>query len=182
MATSQNGWTALPSARYSGPLPRLRRWFIPGTNVSLPLRDGSAGFTLVHAILWWHEKVEPIDQGIPDDWGYAPRPIRGYMTGLSNHASATAADVNATRHPLGVPTFRTFTARQVAKLRARMTWHLYRGVIRWGGDYRSRPDAMHLELVKPLGEVEKVARRLMRTPRGKRILAANPGAREVILS
>lgn len=98
MSYSQNGWKALDSTQ-SGPLPRLRKWVIPGTGRHLVLRDGSAGFVLIHFALWWHEKVEPLDGGVWDEWGWAARPIRGGTT-TSNHASGTAMDLNATSIPL----------------------------------------------------------------------------------
>lgn len=180
MATTVNGWTVLTSNRTTGSLPRLRKWIIPGTGRHLFLRDGSAGFLLVHLALWFHERVERLDLGVWDEWGWAVRPIRGQTTGFSNHAGGVAADLNATRHPIGVPTARTFTDKQRAAIRRRL--RLYRGLVVWGGGW-SRPDAMHFELGRvSLGRVERVARVLMRSPRGRRILAANPGARQVIQS
>lgn len=168
--TSQNGWPLAP---------KTRKWIIPDTGRHLVLRDGSAGFLLAHMALWWHEELERLDLGQWDEWGYAPRPIRGSST-PSNHASATAADLNATKHPLGVAVLDTFTAAQARRIRRRL--RLYAGTLRWGGDYSRRPDAMHVELDRPLRDAERVARRLMLTPRGRRILAANPGAKEVINS
>ena len=60
--------------------------------------------------------------------------------------------------------------------------NLYHGAIRWGGDYQNRRDSMHFEINAPLARCEQVARRLLDSPRGKRLLAANPGQKEVILS
>lgn len=179
MTSSQNGYPAIPVATYDGPLPRLRRWAIPGTDRHLILRDGSAGFVLVVFALWFHEKIERLDLGVWDEWGWAYRDVRG-ATVLSNHASATAADLNATRHPLGVPTAQTFTPGQMKKIRRKLRW--WGGVLRWGGDYANRPDAMHFELDKPLAAAERLARRLMLTRLGRRVLEANPGARQVIKS
>ena len=180
MTRSQNGWQVLDHDT-TGPAPRLRRWAIPGTGRHLILRDGSAGFVLVHLALWFHETIERLDLGVWDEWGWAPRPIRGSTT-VSNHASGTAMDLNATRHPLGVPTASTFTTAQARRIRHRLRW-LYQRRIRWGGDYTRRPDAMHFELHEcTLRQAERLARRLMRTSRGRRVLAANPTAKEVILS
>jgi hypothetical protein len=55
------------------------------------------------------------------------RPIRDQETGYSNHASATAIDLNATQHPRGVK--RTWTTAE----RAAIDRHLaeYEGVVRW---------------------------------------------------
>lgn len=181
MLTAQNGYPVLETNRTDGTLPRLRRWVIPGTGRYLYLRDGSVGFVLVHLALWFHERIERLDLGVWDDWGWAVRPVRGQASGYSNHAAGAAADLNATRHPRGVPVASTFTGRQLRAIRLRLM--VYAGVIRWGGDYAySEPDGMHFEVIKPLAVVEKLARRLMRTPRGRRILAANPGAADVIRS
>lgn len=176
MATSQNGYTVL-SGRTTGPTPRLRQWVIPGADRSITLRDGSAGFVLIHFALWFHETIERINLGTYDDWGYANRPIRG-ASAASNHASGTAIDLNATKHPLGKRG--TFTKAQYAKIRLRLAF--YRGCIRAGIDYQNRADEMHYELDRELAAVERLARRLVSSPRGKRILAANPGALNVIKS
>jgi hypothetical protein len=181
MATSANGFIAFTTARTTGPLPRLRKWRIPGADRHLILRDGSVGFLLIHFALWWHEKVNDLSRPgtVWDEWGWAFRPIRGQTSGLSNHASGTAMDLDATAHPLGVPISRTFQAWQTAKIRARIRF--YRGILRWGGEW-SRPDGMHIEIAPGVGlaRCEKRARQLMGTPRGKRILAANPGAEKAI--
>ena len=169
MPNSQNGWPASPD---------LRTWAIPGTTRKITLRDGSAGFLLVHLLMRLHERVEAIDTGILDDWGYAYRPVRGQTSGLSNHASGTAVDFNATRHPLGkVDTFARGKDDTIHKLLGR-----YEGCIRWGGDYSGRKDEMHFEINRPLSGCEGLARRLLNTKRGKQILQANPGAKAVILS
>lgn len=179
MATSANGYPVLFENRTTGPLPRLRKWVVPGTQRHLYLRDGSTGFLLIHFALWLHERVEPLDDGVWDDWGWAVRPVRGQSNGYSNHASGTAEDLNATRHPLAQRgTFGKVAT--YAKIRARLAY--YRGALEWGGDYHSRLDEMHFEIAASIGACEARARKLMDTPRGRRILEANPGAREAILS
>jgi len=184
MATSQNGWPAL-----SGGSSLLHRWDVPAHTGSreFTLRNGSAGFLLCHFLLWYAERIEPLAGGVFDDWGYAFREVRGSATDLSNHASGTAADANATRHPLGVVGTFLFrvkfkTKRITAAARIRIRLRLYRGAIRWGGDYNGRKDEMHFEINAGLSKCERVAKRLMDTPRGKRLLDANPGQRKVILS
>lgn len=181
MSTTVNGWPVLDGDT-DGPLPRLRKWIIPGTDRYFLLRDGSLGFVLAHVILWFHEKVERLDlaSDVWDEWGYALRPVRGQTTGYSNHAGGVAADVNATRHPMGVAIERTFTAEQIRRIRRRL--RLYAGLVIWGGAW-SRPDGMHFEIARTtLRRVEVLARVLMKTRRGRRILAANPGAKRAILS
>lgn len=173
MSASQNGWPALvPSSRL------LVNWELPRSNTRLRLRNGSAGFLLIHLALWFDKALEDLDEPLLDDWGYAYRPVRGYTNTLSNHASGTACDLNATDHPLGVD--HTFTPAEVDAIHQRLK--LYGGCIRWGGDYSGRIDAMHFEIDRPMGDCEKVARRLLDSPRGLRILKDNPGQRAVILS
>jgi hypothetical protein len=99
----------------------------------------------------------------------------------SNHASATAMDLNALKHPLGkvrTGVFKRPTKQDAvhAKLRS------MHGVIRWGGDYHGRKDEMHWEIVQNITVCEREAKRLMKTPRGRRVLAANPGQKAVIKS
>lgn len=179
-ATSQNGYPVLFDNRVTGPLPRLRQLHLPGIDRHVYLRDGSAGFLLGHMAVWWHDVIHPLDTGTWDEWGWYVRPIRGATSGYSNHSSGTALDLDATLHPRGVATERGLTAKQIAAIRDRL--NLYEGCIRWGGDYKITVDAMHFELVKPIGDVEKRARALLDSPRGKRLLSANGGLRAVILS
>ena len=174
MATSQNGFPALEWGD-----PKLHRWLVPGTNRYFVLRNGSAGFLLCHFILWFHKKVERLNLpgDVWDEWAYAYRPVRGSTSGLSNHASGTAVDLNATKYPLGTTHMKYW---RMLRIRARLL--MYRKCIRWGGDYEGRKDQMHFEINRPLRGCERVARLLCRTPRGRRILRANPGQRGVIFS
>ncbi|HEX7717137.1 MAG TPA: M15 family metallopeptidase [Marmoricola sp.] len=178
MSTSQNGFPALASGSRL-----LHTWVIPAKHgtIKLTLRNGSAGFILAHLALYMAEVVAPWSiVRSKGNWGYAYRPIRGYSSTLSNHSSGTAMDLDAPRHPLGK--VGTWTAKQVVKIHKRLAWRLYRGAIRWGGDYHGRKDEMHFEINVSLAVCERVAKRLMRTPRGKRLLKANPGQKAVILS
>jgi hypothetical protein len=134
---------------------------------------------LIHLATVFDKRIEDLDEPLLDDWGYAYRPIRGYDNDLSNHASATAEDLNATDHPLGKA--KTFNDAEVAIIH-NLLRKRYKDCIRWGGDYRNRKDEMHFEIDRQLATVEKVARSLMNTPRGKAVLLANPTQRKVILS
>lgn len=144
MAVSQNGWTANDVS--------LTQNYTIGNGRQIRLRKGDAGFLLKHFADWFDAKVEDIDQGILDDWGYAEREIRD-GTALSNHASGTAMDLNATKHPLGARG--TFPAAKADGIRQRLK--LYDGVIRWGGDYVNRADEMHFEIVGTPAQVTRVA-------------------------
>lgn len=178
MASTPLGWPVLDGDVGVGPFPRLRRFNIPSVDREFTIRDGAAGFILAHLALWFDEEVERLDLGVWDEWGYAKRQVTQGST-WSEHAGGTAIDVNATRHPFNVPTSRTFTAAQIKKIHRRLRF--YRGVVRWGGDYR-RPDAMHFEISGSLKQAEALAKVLLLTPRGRRISKANPGLRKVIFS
>jgi hypothetical protein len=148
---SQNGYPANdPSLVAKQP--------VPGTKVDVTVKRGDAGYLLLHLASWFDLHVEDIDnaRGALDDWGYAERPIRGSATEISNHASGTAIDLNATKHPLGKRG--TFTRAQTKAIRAQLKE--YDGCIRWGGDYSGRADEMHFEIVRPLAACSTVARKL----------------------
>ncbi|OLF17765.1 M15 family metallopeptidase [Actinophytocola xanthii] len=154
---SQNGWPVNP--------PRGVRT-IPGTNVRVNVADGPAGDVLMHVLGQVHARVEDISlnsaAGERDDWGYAERNVRG-SSAISNHASATAVDINATRHALGERG--TFTPAQTAEIRAILAE--VDNVVRWGGDYRGRADEMHFEIVGSVEEVTRVAERLRQANGGR---------------
>ncbi|MEU0469928.1 M15 family metallopeptidase [Amycolatopsis sp. NPDC006131] len=132
MATSQNG--------YSAPISAVNR-NVPGGKI--PLRPGPAGDLLAWVAVQFHNRVEPLVW--PGNWGYAYRDIRG-STGLSNHASGTAIDLNAPKHPLGTNPSVNFTAGQIAAIRSILAQ--CQGCVRWGGDYTGRKDPMHFEIVR----------------------------------
>ncbi|CAB4698933.1 MAG: hypothetical protein F2667_04370 [Actinobacteria bacterium] len=183
MSTSLNGWAVIDAVDTDGPFPRLRKGIVPGTGRHLYVRDGSVALVLLHLALWFHEVIEPLSpEKTWDDWGWAKRPPRGSTTGYSNHASGTAVDLNATQHPQGVAIASTFTPGQVQDIRDRLT-DVYGDLIDWGGAWR-HPDGMHFEVAPgvTLAQVEKLARRLLDTDRGKRVVAENPGLRAVVLS
>lgn len=171
MATSQNGYPALSA---STPGDGLDKWVIPvgrnGEYRHIILREGHAGYVLACFATWFHRRIEYLNEGQWDEWGWAYRPVRGTSSGLSNHASGTAMDLNATQHPLGVRN--TFYGSQMRKIRRRLKF--YRHVIRWGGDYTGRADEMHFEINKPLRDVIKLARFVRWTPIGRAVLRHNP--------
>lgn len=176
-ARCQNGWPALHRTSRL-----LYTWHVPAKNGAFQVRlhNGSAGFILAHWALWFSETIEQVAGHTLDDWGYADRLVRGSETDLSNHAGGLAIDLNAMRHPLGK--VGTYTKRQRTQLQARLRWALYAGCLRNGMNYHGRKDEMHTEIVRNLSACERVARRLERTSRGKRLLAANPSQAAVIAS
>lgn len=185
-----NGWPVLePGSKL------LHTWELPGTARRITMRHGSCGLVLAHLALRFNDLIERLD--LPgkgdavDEGGHSYRPITG-GTSPSQHATGTAVDLNWRRHPYGVPTAHTFTVKQRDLIHQWLA-HTYVAdhtrVVEWGGDWPSHPgstaspDAMHFQLrAVGMTAVEQLARELMRTARGERILEANPGQRRVVLS
>jgi hypothetical protein len=149
MPVSQNGYSACNEDQ-------IKTWAISGTSRKVRLRAGDPGWLLAHFASWFHKHVESIDSGQLDDWGYNCRDVRDGEE-LSNHASGTAIDLNALKHPRGVRN--TYTAAQERAIRAQL--ELYDDCVRWGEDYvRSPADGMHFEIVRPLAAVSAVVDRI----------------------
>jgi len=154
MARSQNGWPVLDDRPPSVDV-------VPG--VRLAIRPGDVAYLLTRVARFVHT-VEPLNtpvveggQVLPtDDWGWAKRPIRDQETGYSNHASATAVDLNATQHPRGVR--RTWTTAERAAIDAHLAE--YEGVVRWGEHYSTTIDGMHFEINGTPAQVSRVATKL----------------------
>lgn len=151
MAASQNGWSANDRSKVSSRL-------IPGTTVRLTVRNGAPGDLLLEVASLFDRLVQDVDnaRGVLDDWGYAERPIRGSTTTLSNHASGTAIDLNATRWALGRPASVNLNPAQIATV-----WRIVAatgGVVVWGARW-SRPDPMHFELAR--GSTEAICARAL---------------------
>lgn len=121
-------------------------------------RAGPTGWLLHHCFTWFHQNIRPVDVGVLDDWSYAERPIRGGED-LSNHASGTAGDVDATRWPLGVAPEAYLTPAEIRRLRAQL--RVYEGAIRWGGDYIGRKDPMHFEIDRDATFCARIQAKLM---------------------
>lgn len=132
---SSNGW---PASKNPADID-VKSFPVAGAGIKLRC-NAIAGKLLAAFAAEFHEKVEPIDGKTLDDWGYAYRNIRGDSTNLSNHASATAVDLNSLRHPLGKRN--TFTEDQRATLDSLCKKYGLRG----GYTYKSRPDDMHFEI------------------------------------
>ena len=140
---SQNGW---PASKDQAEI-KVKVFHIKGTDIKIRCQE-SAGVILAAFAAEFHEQVEPIDKGTLDDWSYCYRPVRGQTTGLSNHSSGTALDLNASKHPLGKA--HTFTGVQEVKIKELVKKY----GIRWGGSYKSRPDEMHYEIIETPEQVK----------------------------
>jgi len=146
---SPNGWTASADRAEIA----IQTFTVKGTKVRLACAEGAAPLLLGFAADF-HNLIEPINEGIPDDWGYAFRKVRGSDSVTSNHSSGTAIDINATDHPLG--RVGTFPAEQVPMIRALAKKY----GLRWGGDYRTRKDEMHFEIAVSPAAALKLIKRL----------------------
>jgi hypothetical protein len=118
---------------------KIKSYSVKGTDRKLRCAE-SVGPLLAAFASEFHELIEPIDEGTFDDWGYAFRMVRGSTDRLSCHSSGTAIDLNATKHPLGKAG--TFPAEKIPMLRALAKKY----GLKWGGDFKSRPDDMHFEV------------------------------------
>lgn len=133
MATTENGWEAIPD--YGDP----RLGTLHHVAGSGNIRSGEVLTTFSLFCDDYVKNIEPIDKA--DSWGYAPRTIHGSKT-LSNHASGTAIDINVGKYPQfknAMPSDKQVKLRTLLKSYP---------VIRWGGDYpAARLDQMHFEIV-----------------------------------
>jgi len=138
-ATSQNGWPVSSSASAIG----ITGLTVSGHTFPAGVKGGQVHTILGYVARRFHTEVEALVN--PGCWGYNYRVISG-STSFSNHASGTAIDCNAPRHPLGASG--TFSSAQVSKIRSILSY--CNGVVRWGGDYSGRKDEMHFEInVRP---------------------------------
>ena len=140
---SQNGWTASKDPNEI----HIKAFPVEGTHFSLRCQ-ATAGVILAAFAAEFNTLIEKLDGVTFDDWGYVYRPVRGQTTGLSNHASGTAIDLNSVKHPLGKK--HTFTAPQEIFLKALVKKY----GLRWGGSYTSRTDEMHFEIIETPAQVK----------------------------
>lgn len=146
---SQNGWSVLTPGDS-----RLRQTIV-AKDAKAVVRRGQPGTILLYVLRYFDTHVEDL---IPSQTGgYSYRRISG-SSKWSNHASATALDLNWQKHPQGRRG--TFSAAQVRQIRHILS--VCEGVVRWGGDYRTTPDEMHFEInVTPSNPLlGKVSRKL----------------------
>lgn len=158
--------------------PMLHTWTIPGANRRMTLRSGWVGFVIVYLVSWFNDIIERLDApgNDPVDEGGFNRRFIGGTTTWSEHAGAIAVDLNWQKHPQHTRPEATFTRAQVKRIRAKLRWFhaLALGrVFVWGGDWSPKyVDSMHFQAVP--GRTRFLARILYNTPRGRRIMKANP--------
>ena len=150
-----NGFLCSPNRAQIG----VKTFHVPGTGaapgrapVRLALRADVAPL-LLELLRFWHAEIEPLDTGIPDDWGHAFRPVRG-STSPSFHGAGIAFDANATKHPLGRRG--TLNRDQIARLTRKANTL----GIRLGANYSGRADEMHGEIIVSLEAALRLTRAL----------------------
>lgn len=160
MAFSYNGWLASPNPADFGGLAKL---VVAGESFAPGVRAGDVHTVLQYVAEQMHARVEPVvrdDWHQADDWGYSYRPNVNNPRALSCHASGTAIDYNATRHPNGRRG--TYAVGQVAEIQRILAE--INGAVRWGGNFTGTRDEMHFEVVANAPALARVAERL-RQPR-----------------
>ena len=141
--TSPNGWPASEDRKALG----IETFTVPGTKIRFACAKAVAPL-FVNFAKEFNESVERIDVGQLDDWGYAFRQTRGSDRILSNHASGTAIDLNAIKHPLGKSN--TFNKHQRNMINLLITKY----GLAWGGNYKRRKDDMHFEIALDQKQVQ----------------------------
>ena len=149
MESSYNGY---PASKDPDAI-KIKSYPVKGTDRKLRCAE-SVGPLLAAFAAEFHELIEPIDEGTFDDWAYAFRMVRGSTDRLSCHSSGTAIDLNATRHALGK--VGTFPAEKVPMIRALAKKY----GLKWGGDFKSRPDDMHFEVEVSATKAKELIKKL----------------------
>ena len=147
--TSPNGWPASEDRKAIG----IQSFAIPDTSSKIACAKDVAPI-LVAFCQDFHNWVEPIDEGQLDDWGFCFRMTKGSDKVLSNHASGTAVDLNATKHPLGKSN--TFTKQQTNTIQLLIVKYS----LSWGGNYKRRKDEMHFEIALNKAEMQNKIKEL----------------------
>jgi hypothetical protein len=140
---SQNGWVASKDKEAI----KIKHFPVAGTKIKLQCNE-ICGPVLAAFAAEFHVNVEPLEEGVFDDWSYAYRNVRNKPDDLSNHSSGTAIDLNAVKHPLGKED--TFTEKQRKVLDILCKKYGLRG----GYTYKGRKDDMHFEIVETPEQVK----------------------------
>lgn len=146
---SQNGYPACITAL-------LGRYTIPHSNGHVVIRKGATATCLLYVATRWHDEIEHFNYV----GGYACRDIAGTSI-MSNHASGTAIDINPDLHPQGHNPNASFSAKMHKILNTRINGLRVGDVIRWGGDFNTRVDGMHIEINAPLAMVTALANAIL---------------------
>lgn len=155
--TSYNGWPAYPASQKSA----LNLTTISAGGVTFPpgVRGGDVAVVFQYLVNRLNKEVEKAVN--PGCWGYNYRKNRN-ANNLSCHASATAIDYNAPRHPNG----KRGTWGPVKTAKVRQILADLDHVVRWGEDFHGTPDGMHFEIAAPPALVKRVADKIRRAAQG----------------
>lgn len=146
-AVSQNGWPVSPNEADLDITPLV----VGGVAFSPGVRGGKVHDLLSYVAHAVHTRVQKANSTY-GCWGYSFRENVNSPGEWSNHASGTAIDFNATRHPNGQPTVLNWTADQIIEIYKILDE--VDNVVRWGGDYEGTPDAMHFEINVPPDQLD----------------------------
>jgi peptidoglycan hydrolase-like protein with peptidoglycan-binding domain len=153
---SYNGWLA--SARPSD-FGGLQQLIVAGESFAPGVRAGDVHTILEYVAEQLNHRVEPVvkpEWHQADDWGYSFRPNVNNPSQLSCHASGTAFDYNATRHPNGKRG--TWTSAQVGEVRKILAE--VEGTVAWGEDFRGTIDGMHFEIQGTSPRIAAIAQKI----------------------
>lgn len=100
-------------------------------------------------------------------WGFSCRAISG-TSSPSNHSWGLAVDINAPSNPRS-SSLRTNMPSWMPDL-----WNAYG--FRWGGDYKTNPDAMHYEFMGSVSDMIRLTQVARRNLLGEKRLASSPNA------
>jgi hypothetical protein len=138
----------------------LDDWMSKNTvGITIPQLE-NVGYKPRNNIVLWHVKGRDQLKQLYQDWeaaglldrvltwagSYNPRFVRGSRTYLSNHAWATAFDINVPWNSLGHEPARVGQKGSVREL----VEIANKNGFFWGGHFKDRPDGMHFELAKVL--------------------------------
>lgn len=150
MPNSQNGWP-VASRGQQDEKPLIRDVRVPNGVLA-----GDVAYIARWHVAQYDRRVERLKAG--QCWGWFVKVIEGSKT-ISNHASGTAWDLNAPDNPMGTGTTKkSMTSAQIAECHE--LENESDNVLRWGGDYVSRQDPMHWEIVGSRAAVRQFAAKL----------------------
>ncbi|MFI9200577.1 twin-arginine translocation signal domain-containing protein [Streptomyces sp. NPDC053048] len=154
---SANGWEMTPAVDGGGP--------VPGTDLDVALRAGAVTIVLVHVVRRFHYEIAPLGEG--QVVGHLAPGRVARTSAESNHASGTAVAIRPDWYPRGGRGgFFPLEMLVVRDVLAECE-----GVVRWGGDDRTRPYEALFHIDVPPGDprLDRVAAKI-------RGWAARPGA------
>lgn len=135
---TENGWQPSPRIEPGSPLLVWRT--VPGTNVTLQVRDDDIGRVMLALAADYHAYIEPLRDA--DSACYTPT----NSVDTSNHLNATAMDLNWDDHPFQKRG--SFTSEQLATIRELVgdgdtDGGFYEGWMFWAGYWNDPVDEMH---------------------------------------